>query len=307
MPISEKLKGHLGLFGANVCWGLMAPIAKTVMMAGVVTPLLLTDFRIVGAAVLFWILSLFTRREHVPAADLLRLAGAGMLGILFNQGCYVFGVGLTSPGEASIITTTMPMWVMVLSRAILGAPVTWRKALGIGLGASGAVTLVWSSSGASGGNSSVTGDLLVFGAQLSYALYLTLYKNFLAKYSLVTLMKWMFTFAAIAVLPFSVRSIAATQWCAVAPSTWLGVAYVVFMGTFVAYILMMTGQKRLMPTVVGMYNYFQPVVATGVGLAIGLDTFTAGKAAAVVLIFGGVYLVTAATPDLPAKRKSVRD
>ncbi|MDE5666007.1 MAG: DMT family transporter, partial [Duncaniella sp.] len=96
-----KLKGHLAMLGANTTWGMMAPIAKIVMTAGVISPLLLTNFRILGAAILFWTASIFTKYEHVPLRDLLRMAGAGMLGIVFNQGSYITGIGFTSPGEAS--------------------------------------------------------------------------------------------------------------------------------------------------------------------------------------------------------------
>lgn len=273
----------------------MAPVAKLVLTAGIISPLVLTDCRIVGAAVLFWILSLFTPRQKVPPADVARLAGAGMLGILFNQGCYIFGVGLTSPSEASIITTTMPMWVMVLARIILGNPITFFKALGIALGGAGAVMLVFSSATGARASNPMLGDLLVLTAQLSYALYLTLYKNFLRRYSLVTMMKYMFTFAALAILPFSTSTLMATQWSALTPTLWAAIAYVVVMATFVAYILMMTGQKILAPTVVGIYNYFQPVVATCVGLWLALDSFTASKAIAMALIFAGVYLVTTGT------------
>jgi len=295
--IPSRIKGHVALLGANTCWGLMAPIAKLVMAAGVISPLILTNCRIAGAAVLFWLMSLTQRREHVPPRDLALLAGAGMLGILFNQGCYIFGVGFTSPGEASVITTTMPMWVMMLSRLLLGSPVTARKVAGIALGATGAVTLIYSSAGAAvtTGSNPMLGDLLVLTAQLSYALYLTLYKDFMKKYSLVTLMKWMFTFATVAILPVSLPELADTTWSTLTGTGWAGVAYVVVMGTFVAYIFMMTGQKLLPPTVVGMYNYFQPVVATCVGLWLGLDVMTPMKVLAIAFIFSGVYLVTAAT------------
>lgn len=296
------LKGHAAMLGANTCWGLMAPIAKLVMAGAVITPLILTNCRIIGAALLFWAMSLFCRREHVPPRDLALLAGAGMLGILFNQGCYIFGVGFTSPGEASIITTTMPMWVMVLSRLLLGTPITPRKIAGILLGAGGAVILISSSvSAAVSGNNPVLGDLLVLTAQFSYALYLTLYKDFLKKYSLVTLMKWMFTFAAIAVIPFSISEASSTAWSALTAAEWAGVIYVVVMGTFVAYILMMTGQKTLPPTVVGIYNYFQPVVATCVGLWLGLDIMTPLKGLAMIFIFSGVFLVTTAAAS-PKRR-----
>lgn len=289
-----KAKGHLAMLGANVMWGLMSPIAKLVMAAGVVTPLLLTDFRILGATVLFWVTSLFTKREHVPPRDLLLLAGAAMLSILFNQGCFIFGVGMTSPGEASIITTTMPMWVMVLAAIILKEPITMLKVGGIVVGASGALILVFSGmhSGGMKGDNPMLGDILVLMAQLSYASYLTLYKKFITRYSLVTLMKWMFLFASIALLPFSIKTIVSTQWSALTHMHYAGIVYVVGFSTFLAYVCVMIGQKNLRPTLVGMYNYVQPIVASLVGVCLGLDRFTPIKVLAVVLIFGGVFLVT---------------
>lgn len=290
----SQVRGHVSMLGANVMWGMMAPVAKMVMAAGVVAPLLMTDFRIFGAAILFWLTSLLLPREHVPAGDLLRLAGAGMLGIVFNQGCYVFGVGYTYPSEASIITTTMPIWVMILAALFLGEPVTWKKVTGILLGGSGALLLVMGGHGASAEMSAdnpVLGDMLVLTAQLSYALYLTLYKNFIRKYSLVTLMKWMFTFASVAILPFSLPTIVSTDWHALTAVETGGVAYVVLGGTFLAYVFVMIGQKALRPTLVGMYNYVQPIVATTIGIWMGLDVMTPVKAIVVAMIFGGVLLV----------------
>lgn len=288
-----KIKGHVAMLGANVMWGLMAPVTKLVMTVSVITPLLMVDFRIFGAAVLFWLTSLFCKPERVSRHDLLLLAGAAFLGVLFNQGCFIFGVGLTSPGEASIITTTMPMWVMLLAWLILREPITGKKIGGILLGASGALILIFSGmSRAVKGDNPVVGDIIVLCAQLSYALYLTFYKNFIRKYSLITLMKWMFLFASAGLLPLSVRSILSTDWSSVAAVHWAGVGYVVVCATFIAYICIMVGQKNLRPTVVGMYNYVQPIVSSAVGICIGLDTFNAWKVLAVLLIFGGVYLVS---------------
>jgi len=239
----------------------------------------------------------------VPPRDLLLLAGAAMIGILFNQGCFIFGVGYTSPGEASIITTTMPMWVMVLAWLILKEPITLKKVGGIAIGATGALILVLSGTSTGlKGNNPMLGDLLVLSAQLSYALYLTFYKNFIRKYSLVTLMKWMFLFASLVLTPFSIPTIASTDWGAFTPMQCAGIAYVACFGTYLAYIFIMVGQKNLRPTVVGMYNYLQPIVASLIGVYLGLDRFTPLKCLAVVLIFLGVFLVTRsrariATPD----------
>lgn len=289
---SYKLKGHLAMLGANIMWGLMSPVVKMVFASGLIAPIVVVDFRVGGAALLFWLTSLFVPREHVPIKDVLRLFGAGMLGILLNQGCFILGVNLTSPGEASLVTTTMPMWVMLLAWLILREPITLKKAGGIAIGAAGAIILIMGSGSSLSGENPALGDFIVLCAQLSYALYLTLYRNFIRKYSLVTLMKWMFLSATVIAIPGSFRWLASTAWSDVALSTWGGVGYVVVCGTFLAYVCIMIGQKRLRPTVVGMYNYVQPIVATVAGVILGLDNFTATKALAIVLIFSGVWLVT---------------
>lgn len=288
-----NLKGHLAMLGANVCWGLMSPVAKLVFASGVIVPIIMVDFRIAGAALLFWLTSLFSPREHVPLIDKFRLFGAGMLGILLNQGCFIIGVSYTSPGEASLVTTTMPMWVMLLAWLFLKEPITHKKAGGIALGAAGALILVLGGSGViAGGDNPALGDFIVLLAQLSYALYLTIYRNFIKKYSLVTLMKWMFLSASIVGIPSTFGFIRSTDWSAVSLSEWIGIAYVVFFATYIAYICIMIGQKNLRPTIVGMYNYVQPIVATIVGISLGMDHFSIPKLIAVILIFSGVYLVT---------------
>lgn len=288
----SKVKGHLAMLGANVMWGLMSPVVKIVFAAGVVAPMIMVDFRVAGAALLFWLTSLFLPKEHVPAGDILRLFGAGMLGVLFNQGCFILGVNLTSPGEASLVTTTMPMWVMLLAWLILREPITLKKAGGIAAGAAGAIILIAGNGARAYGSNPALGDVIVLCAQLSYALYLTLYRNFIRKYSLVTLMKWMFLSATVVGLPSSLKWLCATDWKAISPTEWGGIAYVVVCGTFLAYICIMIGQKTLRPTLVGMYNYVQPIVATITGICLGLDRFTPVKALAIALIFSGVWLVT---------------
>lgn len=178
----SSLKGHVSMFAANASWGLMSPISKIVMAGSLVSPLLLTGMRVFGAMVLFWVVSFFMKPEHVNHRDLARLFGVSLLAIVFNQGCFIFGVSLTSPADASIITTSMPLWAMVLAAFFLKEPITGKKVLGITFGACGALLLIVGSSrgaaSSSQGGSHILGDLLVLTAQLSYALYIVVYKNF---------------------------------------------------------------------------------------------------------------------------------
>ena len=291
-----KLKGHGSMLGANVMWGLMSPVAKFVMVGGAVTPLVVTDLRITGAMVLFWIASFFQKPERVAPKDLLKLLGASLLAIVFNQGCFIFGVGLTSPVDASIITTSMPLLAMVLAAIYLKEPITGKKVLGIAVGATGALLLILGSHQVSeakaAGNHYIWGDLLVLLAQLSYALYFVLFKNFVNKYSLITIMKWMFTYAFICALPFSYNDLLHTEWKSLQNTEIGALVFIVVGSTFVSYVLIVIGQKNLRPTVAGMYNYVQPLVASIVAVCWGMDTFNFVKIISVALIFGGVYLVT---------------
>lgn len=287
------------MLGANCMWGLMSPISKFVMMAGFVSPLVVTDMRITGAMILFWVASFFQKPEHVGHKDLARLFGAALLGIVLNQGCFIFGVSLSSPGDASIITTSMPLWAMLLAAFILKEPITGKKVLGIAAGACGALMLIMGSGShvknmaSAGGDYAIWGDLLVLSAQFCYALYIVVYKDFVNKYSLITIMKWMFTYAFICVIPFSAGDLMQTVWSQLSWTEIMGLTYIVVCATFLSYMFIVVGQKILRPTVAGMYNYVQPLVACIVAVIWGMDTFNWIKAVAIVLIFSGVYLVTA--------------
>jgi drug/metabolite transporter (DMT)-like permease len=294
--MNQSLKGHSAMLCANVMWGLMSPIAKFVMIGGLITPLIVTNLRIAGAMILFWLASMFMPREHVPGKDLARLFVASLLAIVFNQGCFIFGVGLTTPGDASIITTSMPLWAMILSAFILKDRITGRKIAGIAAGAIGAVLLIMGgkshSNIAVAPTNAILGDLLVLTAQFSYALYIVIYKDFVRKYSMFTIMKWMFTFAFICVLPFSASSLVATEWTMLSISQIMGIIFIVVFGTFISYTFIVVAQKRLSPTVAATYNYVQPTVACIVAIMWGMDSFSLLKGVAIILIFSGVYLVT---------------
>lgn len=287
---SGKFVAHLSLAGAAVIWGGMAPVGKIVLDAGF-SAVSLASLRMIGAAVCFWITSFFMKSEQVSCRDYLLLLGAALLGIVFNQGCYTFGLSLTSPVDASIIVTVMPVITMLLAALFLREPVTWLKAFGVLLGLSGALLLILSGSGGLG-DGNVWGDLLCLAASFSFACYLTAFRHLIGRYTVITLMKWMFLYSAFCFLPVAFPSLATDFSRSYSWVTWAAVGYVVLFGTFVAYIFMLFGQQHLRPTVVSMYNYVQPVVSTLVSVAWGLAVFGPLKALAALLIFAAVYMVT---------------
>ena len=292
---SDAYKGHLAMLGANILWGLMSPVSKAVLMAGPVSALSLTTFRMVGAAVVFWLASFFTKEEHVNHQDLAKLFFAALLGIVLNQGSFIFGVSLTSPINASIVTTTTPIITMIIAAFYLKEPVTGKKVIGIFVGAAGALLLILSSQSAaadSGKSSNIWGDLLCLLAQFSFSFYFVLFKGLIGKYSPITLMKWMFTYASICTIPFSYNHIAGIDFLNLPSELYMGIIYVVLGGTFLPYLFIPIGQNLLRPTVACMYNYVQPIVASLIAVLWGMDTFGVMKGIAVALVFTGVYIVT---------------
>lgn len=139
----DQRTGHIAMFSASVMWGAMAPISKFVMDGGLVDAVTVTDVRIFGAALLFWLVSPFMKREKVERKDFLKIFGAAMFAIVLNQGVYISGVSMTSPVDASIITTSLPIVTMLLAAVILKEPITSRKAIGVLLGACGALLLAF--------------------------------------------------------------------------------------------------------------------------------------------------------------------
>ena len=288
------LLAHLSLAGAAICWGLMSPLGKDAMQHGI-DGITLVSLRVLGGAILFWFTSLFTPRETISRKHIALLCLAAVFGLVGNQCCFTIGLSLTSPVNAGIVTTTMPISALLLSALILKEPITLRKALGVALGCCGAVLLVMTSvrtaAGATG-MGDLRGDLLCFAAQISYTIYLTVFGWLAKRYSIFTVNKWMFLSATCIIWPFTAQHVWQTPWSALSTVTLAEIAYVVVGGTFLAYILMIRGQQVLRPTVVSMYNYVQPIVAVIVSIVLGLAVFTLTHALAVALIFSGVALVT---------------
>ena len=279
------------MFGACAGWGLMSPVGKDAMLHGF-DGITMVSFRVAGACLLFWIASLFAPKEQVPWRDRLMFIGAALTGLLFNQCCFTIGLSITSPINASIVTTSMPIFAMILAALILREPITGKKALGVLMGCSGALILILSSAAhADARVGDIRGDLLCLFAQFSFALYSSLFNPLIKRYNVFTVNKYMFSWATLMLLPLSSYHVYGVISQPIPLLTWIEVGYVVVCGTFFCYILTMIGQRTLRPTVVSVYNYVQPIVAVAASLIMGISTMKLTHVLAVVLVFSGVWLV----------------
>ena len=168
---SEKLKGHILILITNILFAINMPISKYLLPSHV-QPEALTIMRMGSACLLFWLTSLFIKREKVTIKDLGLLFICAMCGVGINQGLFIVGLNRTSPVDASIIATGVPIFVMLLAAVILKEPITKMKALGVLMGCIGGISLILASTHATGQASSLEGNLMIIVSAFVYSIYL---------------------------------------------------------------------------------------------------------------------------------------
>ena len=264
--------------------------------------------RATGATLLFWLLSLFMPKEKVPWKDLLQIFVASMLGLFLTQMSFLKAITMTTSIDLSIANTCTPIMTMFVAAIALKEPITGKRIGGVLVSLAGVLFLIFNSVGLGGGASETKplGIVLAVANGLTFAMYLGIFRPLIARYNVVTFMKWMFLFSMLVALPFNARHFFTLQFGQMESKVLWQVVYVVVFATFIAYFLIPVGQKRLRPTLVSMYNYMQPIIATIISIIIGLDHLNWKKVVAMMLVFTGVWIVNqsrAAVTTLDVEKK----
>jgi len=289
--LGKKFWAHAAILGANIIYGLNYSIAKDVMPE-FIQPFGFIFCRVSGALLLFWMFAQFAEKEKVSERDLALMAVCGAFGVASNQLMFFYGLNLTSPINAAIILTCNPILVLLISAVVIRERITSRKIIGIGLGLTGAVGLILFKGLSALSSDGFIGDLFVFLNATSYAIYLVLVKPLMQKYKPMTVIKWVFLFGFIYVLPFGWTQFQEIEWATFTTNIWWAFGFVVVGTTFLAYLFNIFGLKELSPSVVSIYIYSQPLIASIMAIALQKDELSMEKILAALLIFSGVYLVS---------------
>jgi len=282
---------HLAVLGANIIYAINYVVAKGIM-PDYLEPRAIIFLRVVGAVIIFWIVSVFFPKEKVERKDLFKLAYISFFGIALNQVMFFEGLNLTTPINASIIMVGVPIVVLFFSHIIIGDKLTLNKIIGIALGTAGAAYLILQSGSLSLSSNTFVGNIFIVVNVTSYGLFLVLVKPLMAKYSPLTIMKWVFLFGLIYVTPVSLHLVVSADYGAIPINIWVSIGFVILFTTVFAYLLNNYSLKALSPTVNSAYIYLQPVLTSVIALSFGKDTLTYVEVIAALLIFTGVYFVS---------------
>ena len=140
------------------------------------------------------------------------------------------------------------------------------------------------------GNSVVLGDILIIINAVSYTFYFVLIKPLMLKYDAVVIIRWIFSFGFLLILPLGWIEFAQIQWQRFTGVDYTIIVLVVIGGTFLAYLFNVYGIKILGASKAGFYIYTQPFFAAIIATLFLKEELSLYKIIAAVFIFSGVYL-----------------
>ena len=293
MMDKHKIEGHSAVLLANVIFGLGVPVTK-LLLDEWVSPMAYMATRCMGAAAIFWLISLFMPRERVERRDLLVIMGGGLLGFVVSQTLTAWALHFTTPVYFSIIATLTSVATMVCAALLIGERLSLRGALGVAIGVVGALLMVMVGWQGGSGMNDLLGIGLAVLSLLTWAVYLIITRKVSVKYTAVTQMKWVFLVSTLAVLPFSWTDLQASrlyssQWA------WSGVAemaFIVVFATVAGFFAIPFALRYLKTTTVSVYTNLQPIVASFVAIAIGQDLLSWDKPVSLALVLLSAWIVT---------------
>nr|WP_298792369.1 DMT family transporter [uncultured Allomuricauda sp.] len=290
--MSKRTLAILAALGATTIYAINHTVAKGVMPT-YVKPFGFILLRVVGAAILFWGISLFGPKEKIEKKDWGRVLVCAILGMVINMLAFFKGLQLSTPINSSVLITITPIFVVALSAFFLKEKITLNKGFGIFLGFVGAVALILFGAEIRQDAPNIPlGNFLFIVNGLAYGGYLIVVKKLIEKYHPLTLMKWLFTIAVIINLPITLPSAMEIQWSSMPLWVYGSIAFVIIGTTFFTYLFNVFALTQLKASTVGAFIYLQPLLGILVAIISGKDHLTTVKILATALVLLGVYLAS---------------
>jgi drug/metabolite transporter (DMT)-like permease len=279
---------HAALVAVQLAFGALPVTGKLVMTA--IPPMGVAWLRLTGAAIVFGMLA---RQRGVLGGitrrDLAIIAFAGALGMGLNQFLFLIGLERTTPINASVLASTIPVFTVAASVLARKEPFRGGAALGIALALGGVLYLVGAEA-FSIGIETVVGDVLIVVNAIAYAIYLVIIKDQVSRYGSLATVAIGFMVSAALATPFGIASIGDAK--AIDLEIVLLLLYVIAGATIFTYLANAWALKYTESSVVAIYIYVQPLVASVLSVLV-LDQYPSARVfLAGISVFAGIALVT---------------
>ncbi len=281
---------HLALVAVQIMFGTWPIFGKIALRS--MSSASLVGFRICGAALIFTLLQRkLGELRQLPKRILAWLILSSLLGVVANQLLFVKGLSLTTAINATLLTTTIPVFTLAVSIALGHDSASVRHVLGIALAAAGVIYLVdpWRANFSA---QTTHGNILIIVNSFSFGAYIAVSRDLFRRYGALNVITWIFLIGALITLPIAGYAWSTDELQTVPAGVWLAVFYIVLVPTVGAYYLNSWAVTRVAPSIVAIYTYLQPVLAFGLAPLVLGESLNSRTLVACGLIFAGVAVVT---------------
>lgn len=290
--LKPSVKAHIAVLLTNLFFAINYSLVKYISPS-LVGPYALNLLRVGGSLLLFWTLWLFAKNKiRLDRKDTGRLIVCGLLGVAINQMLFIKGLTMTTAIHASLLMLCSPILITLLALWILKERITVLKIAGLVLGIIGSVILIAGKQSTGHPKDYLTGDIFIVLNGISYAFYFVLVKPLMTKYTPLQVVRWVFTFGFIMMLPVGWMQFGEIQWQHFTPAYTGVLIFIVLAGTFLAYVFNAYGIRVLGPGITSAYIYVQLVFAVSIAVLFFNEQLTFQKICAGIMILGGVFLVS---------------
>jgi drug/metabolite transporter (DMT)-like permease len=277
----------LAALGAMLFWGLSFVSSKAILNTGF-PPITMVFLRFLIASIV--LIPLQRRLDptfRLQKQDRLFLLLSALFGIFFYFLCESRGIKYTSASNAALITAVIPALTVGAEYLLFKNSVRWFQAVGIALSIVGVYFVVQRTPGHY--DRALLGNLLMFGACLSWVAYNMFSRNLHKGLRGVNLITFQSIIGALLLFPIALSEM--RSWSLGSLTVWLNLVYLGVVCTALSFFLYLYALARLGPVRVTSFINLLPVVTVAGGMAIlGERLLPAQMIGGGVIIFG-VFLV----------------
>lgn len=289
VPAVRLASGDAYALVTAVLFGSSYALGKPVLAA--IGPVLFADMRVLGAgAVLLAIAALRPAPVPLTRADLLRLAGAGFVGVTLFQTAWTLGLSMTPASEGSVLIATSAIWGVILGRLRGERPgmLAWA---GVLIAFAGVFVVVnRSATTLNLGHGSLLGDVCWLAAAALWATFTRLSVPLVERHGALRGTGWTLLLGGLGIAPWAGVEAARQDWSAVTPDIWGHLAFVTLATSALGNVTWYAGLRRLGATRVMVYVYLVPVFAVLIAFATLDEAFTAAQGFGSAMVLAGVIL-----------------
>lgn len=287
--LSGFILGNGCILLSTIFWGVNVSVTKALIPEWMSADGI-TAVRLIGGCLLMWLASLFVKCESIARQDWLKLILSGAVGLFAFIYLFVTSLRYGNPIDISIIMTLPPVFVILMGVIFQHRRPALEEYLGIIISMAGAVTVILCGASGHNGPDNLLGDLLAVASTVCYAFYLVILEKPSHTYRPVTMLRWVFLFAAIPTLLLvpGMQHEGILHTAYVVP--WIEISFILLCPTFIAYFLVQPAIKHIGSELVSLYQYLLPAFAAISAVLMGLDKLKWIQVLAMAIIILGMVI-----------------